>query len=81
MEKTSVKPKVFEIIIEQLGVSLNQVLLESKLILNLGADSLDMVELGMAFEEAFGLQDDTLDEIMEANPTVEEVVKFIESKV
>ena len=55
MEK-SVEQKVFDIIVEQLKVSPEEVTLEASFIEDLGADSLDLVELIMAMEEEFGLE-------------------------
>ncbi|MFT7444945.1 MAG: acyl carrier protein, partial [Granulosicoccus sp.] len=52
----NIQEKVTEIIVEQLGVSADQVKLESKMIEDLGADSLDAVELVMAVEEEFGIE-------------------------
>ena len=53
MEK-SVERRVIEIIVEQLGVSEDEVTMEASFIDDLGADSLDLVELIMALEEEFG---------------------------
>ena len=52
----NITEKVTEIIVEQLGVSADQVKPESNLIEDLGADSLDAVELVMAVEEEFGIE-------------------------
>ncbi len=52
----NIQEKVTEIIVEQLGVSADQVKPEAKLIEDLGADSLDAVELVMAVEEEFGIE-------------------------
>ena len=52
----NIQEKVTEIIVEQLGVSADQVRPESKMIEDLGADSLDAVELVMAVEEEFGIE-------------------------
>lgn len=52
----NIQDKVTEIIVEQLGVSADQVKPESKMIEDLGADSLDAVELVMAVEEEFGIE-------------------------
>ena len=54
MADKSVADRVKEIIVEQLGVNPDQVAPEAKFIEDLGADSLDTVELVMAFEEEFG---------------------------
>lgn len=52
----NIQDKVTEIIVEQLGVSADQVKPESKMIEDLGADSLDAVELVMAVEEEFDIE-------------------------
>lgn len=73
-----IEKKVKEIIVQQLGVSEDQVKLESSFIEDLGADSLDTVELVMAFEEAFGLE--IPDEDAEKIRTVKDAVDYIVSK-
>ncbi len=78
MSEKSVEEKVKEIIIEQLGVNAEQVTLEAKFIEDLGADSLDIVELVMAFEEAFGV--DVPDEDAEKLHSVGDVIRYIEEK-
>ena len=72
----NIQDKVRDIIVEQLGVNPEQVTLEAKFIEDLGADSLDTVELVMAFEEEFGVEipDDAAETIL----TVGDAVKFIE---
>ena len=50
----ALEEKVKEIIVEQLGVNADQVTMEASFVEDLGADSLDQVELVMAFEEEFG---------------------------
>ena len=67
-----------EIIVEQLGVNPDQVTPEAKFIEDLGADSLDTVELVMAFEEEFGAE--IPDEDAEKLQTVGDVVKYIEER-
>jgi acyl carrier protein len=52
----SVEARVREIVVEQLGVNPEQVLAEATFVDDLGADSLDTVELVMALEEEFGLE-------------------------
>ncbi len=52
----SIEERVKEIIIEQLGVSADQIKSEAKFVEDLGADSLDQVELVMALEEEFGAE-------------------------
>jgi len=73
---SSVRERVVEIIVEQLGVNKEQVVDEAKFVEDLGADSLDTVELVMALEEEFGA--DIPDEEAEKLTTVGEAVKYIE---
>ena len=75
---SSIADKVKEIVVEQLGVSEDQVTTEAKFIEDLGADSLDQVELVMALEEKFGA--DIPDEDAEKLTTVGDAIKYIESK-
>ena len=75
---SSVAEKVKKIVVEQLGVSEDQVTIDAKFIEDLGADSLDQVELVMALEEEFG--SDIPDEDAEKMTTVSEAIKYIESK-
>ena len=74
----SVDQKVKQIIVEQLGVDEGQVDGTASFVDDLGADSLDIVELVMAFEEAFEL--DIPDEDAEKIATVADAVKYIEEK-
>jgi acyl carrier protein len=74
----SVEAKVKSIIAEQLGVGEDEIKAESAFIEDLGADSLDIVELVMAFEEAFDL--DIPDEDAEKIVTVKDAIDYIESK-
>lgn len=67
--------KVRDIIVEQLGVSENEVTKESSLIDDLGADSLDLVELVMAFSDEFGI--DIPDEVVAKMITVSDVVDYL----
>ncbi|MEM7145510.1 MAG: acyl carrier protein [Verrucomicrobiota bacterium] len=69
--------KVKSIIVEQLGVNEEQVVPEAKFIEDLGADSLDTVELVMAFEEEFSIE--VPDEDAEKLQTVGDVTKYIDS--
>lgn len=78
MEK-SVERRVIEIIVEQLGVSTEEVTLEASFIDDLGADSLDLVELIMAMEEEFGLE--ISDEDAEKIQTVQDVVNYINEHI
>ena len=73
---SSVAEKVKKIVVEQLGVSEDQVTPEAKFIEDLGADSLDQVELVMALEEEFGA--DIPDEAAEKLTTVGDAIAFIE---
>lgn len=75
---SSVADKVKKIVVEQLGVSEDQVTSEAKFIEDLGADSLDQVELVMALEEEFG--SDIPDEDAEKLTTVGDAIKYVESK-
>jgi acyl carrier protein len=74
VEKT-VERRVIEIIVEQLGVSEEEVTIEASFIEDLGADSLDLVELIMAMEEEFGIE--ISDEDAEKIQTVQDVVNYI----
>jgi acyl carrier protein len=74
VEKT-VERRVIEIIVEQLGVSEEEATLEASFIDDLGADSLDLVELIMAMEEEFGIE--ISDEDAEKIKTVQDVVNYI----
>jgi acyl carrier protein len=74
----SIEDKVKSIIVEQLGVSEDQVKPEAKFIEDLGADSLDTVELVMAFEEEFDVT--VPDEDAEKLTSVGEVISYIEAK-
>ncbi len=72
----NITEKVRDIIVEQLGVNPEQVTQEAKFIEDLGADSLDTVELVMAFEEEFGVE--IPDDAAEKISTVSDAIKYIE---
>jgi len=74
----SVADRVKQIIVEQLGVDESQVDPSASFVDDLGADSLDIVELVMAFEEAFDL--DIPDEDAEKITTVKQAIDYIEAK-
>ena len=78
MAEKTIEEKVKDIIVEQLGVNPEQVTPQAKFIEDLGADSLDTVELVMAFEEEFNVE--VPDEEAEKLQTVGDVVKYIEDK-
>ncbi len=78
MADASIEEKVKNIIVEQLGVSEEQVKPEAKFIEDLGADSLDTVELVMAFEEEFDIT--VPDEDAEKLASVGDVYAYIEKQ-
>ena len=73
---SSVEEKVKHIIVEQLGVDEDEVKSEASFVDDLGADSLDVVELVMALEEEFGLE--ISDEDAEKLSTVKQAIDYIE---
>jgi acyl carrier protein len=75
---SSVAERVKKVIVEQLGVNAEQVTDDASFIDDLGADSLDTVELVMALEEEFGLE--IPDEDAEKISTVKAAIEFIEKK-
>jgi len=72
----TVETRIKEIVCEQLGVSDNEVTLQASFIDDLGADSLDIVELVMALEEEYEIE--ISDEDAEKIKTVQDVVTYIE---
>jgi acyl carrier protein len=74
----SVEEKVKNIIIEQLGVSADEVEMSASFVDDLGADSLDLVELVMVLEEEFGYE--IPDEDVEKIQTVQDAVNYINSQ-
>lgn len=79
MSAEEVFDKVKEIIVEQLGVAENSVTIEASFIDDLGADSLDIVELIMALEEEFDIEIPDAD--AEKVVTVGDVVDYIKENV
>lgn len=77
--KTSITNRIIKVIHEQIGVDLSKIKLHSNLINDLGADSLDTVELIMAFEEEFGL--DIPDDVAEKINTVQDVIDMVEGRL
>lgn len=77
-DEKSIEDKVKDIIVEQLGVNPEQVTPQASFIEDLGADSLDIVELVMAFEEEFGVE--VPDEDAEKLQTVGDVVTYIKER-
>ncbi len=74
-----ISAKVKEIIVDQLGVNEEQVKPEASFIEDLGADSLDTVELVMAFEEKFDIE--IPDEDAEKMSSVGEAISYLEGKL
>ena len=75
MSDKSIEERVKEIIVDQLGVSAEQVTMEAKFVEDLGADSLDTVELVMEFEDEF--ETSIPDEDAEKITTVGQAIDFI----
>jgi acyl carrier protein len=75
----SVAEKVKSIIVEQLGVDAEEVTAAASFTDDLGADSLDIVELVMAFEEEFGIE--IPDEDAENITTVQDAINYIDQHV
>jgi acyl carrier protein len=74
----AIEERVKEIIVEQLGVSEDEVVPEASFIDDLGADSLDIVELVMAMEEEFDLE--IPDEDAEKIQTIQDAINYIKQK-
>ena len=73
---SEIEEQVRKIVVDHLGIEQSKVTLESKFIDDLGADSLDTVELVMAFEEKFGIE--IPDDAAETIVTVKDAIDFIE---
>jgi acyl carrier protein len=76
MSDKPIDQRVKDIIVEQLGVKAEQVVPTAKFIEDLGADSLDTVELVMALEEEFGIE--VPDDQAEKLQSVGDVIKYVE---
>ncbi len=74
----SIQARVKDIVCEQLGVSEDEVTPEASFLEDLGADSLDIVELVMALEEEYELE--ISDEDAEKIKTVQDIVSYIEGR-
>jgi len=74
----SVEEKVIDIISQKLNLSKDQIKPEASFVDDLGADSLDLVELVMAMEEAFGME--VPDEEAEKLRTVKDVIEYVKAK-
>lgn len=75
----ALEDRIKDIIVEQLGVSAEEVVPEASFIDDLGADSLDIVELVMALEEEWGIEipDDDAEKIQ----TIQDAINYIEERV
>ena len=76
---SSTAEQVKKIVVDHLGIDESKITLESKFIEDLGADSLDTVELVMAFEENFNIE--IPDEASGTIFTVQDAINFIEKKI
>lgn len=78
MSPTSIEEQVNNIIIEQLGVSADEVKPEASFVEDLGADSLDLTELIMAMEEAFNIEiaDDDAQKILK----VKDAIAYVQNR-
>jgi acyl carrier protein len=75
----NLEERVAELVVEQLGVSREEAVAEAAFIDDLGADSLDIVELVMAMEEAFDVE--IPDEDAEKIQTIEDAVSYLKERV
>ena len=75
---SEVQDQVKKIVVDHLGIEESKITPEAKFIDDLGADSLDTVELVMAFEEQFGIE--IPDDAAETIQTVQNAIDYIESK-
>ena len=74
----SIEEKVIELIVEQLDVTREECVPEASFIEDLGADSLDLVEMIMAMEENFGIE--ISDEELQKIRTIQDAINFIKRK-
>lgn len=74
----TLEEKVIKLVMEQLDVTREECVLEASFIDDLGADSLDLVELIMEMEEVFGME--IADEELEKIRTIKDVIEFLKSK-
>lgn len=78
MAKEEIFDKLKELVVDQLGVEEDEVTMEASMQDNLGADSLDLVDLVMSVEEEFGVK--VADEDLENIKTVGDIVNYIEDR-
>ena len=79
LTKDEIRAKIKKIVVENLGVSEDQVTDEAQFSQDLGADSLDQVELVMSLEEEFGAE--IRDEDADSLNTVGDAIKYIEKRI
>lgn len=78
MAKEEIFDKLKELVVDQLGVEEDEVTMEASMQDDLGADSLDLVDLVMSIEEEFGVK--VADEDLENIKTVGDIVNYIEDR-
>ena len=78
MAKEEIFDKLKELVVDQLGVEEDEVTMEATMQVDLGADSLDLVDLVMSVEEEFGVK--VADEDLENIKTVGDIVNYIEER-
>ena len=78
MAKEEIFEKLKELVVDQLGVEEDEVTMEASMQDDLGADSLDLVDLVMSVEEEFGVK--VADEDLESIKTVGDIVNYIEER-
>ena len=78
MSKEEIFDKLKELVVDQLGVEEDEVTMEASMQDDLGADSLDLVDLVMSVEEEFGVK--VADEDLENIKTVGDIVNYIEDR-